>query len=334
MIALGDIPLTLPRLASSSLAPADALGCVSAGAVMVDQALPATHVALRHGRAVAAIDCLGASAYAPVPLGSVPAVIRPGEALPAGCDAVVDPDAVLDGVVAEVLEAPAPGDGCRFAGDDLAPGRTILRRGQTVGPAAVLALEAAGIRKIEVLRPVIAIEHDEGGAALAGWLASEAGLLGCRITGTGSDGPAFKVVIAAGPTPDRTAAPALRPGESISFTHGADGVRLLVPPVPAAVLAAYCAFVLPLVAGLTLRRPAIVTRPLTGKVSSAVGLTDLVLLAGDESGWRPLAVGDAPLGAWLDAAAFALVPPDSEGLPAGAPLAATPFERSLIAEVA
>ncbi len=56
-------------------------------------------------------------------------------------------------------------------------------------------------------------------------------------------------------------------------------------------------------------------------------MTDLVLLAAAPEGWRPLATGQATLAALLAADAVALIDPDSEGLPAGALLAATPLRE-------
>jgi molybdopterin biosynthesis enzyme len=68
-----------------------------------------------------------------------------------------------------------------------------------------------------------------------------------------------------------------------------------------------------------------VTRPLLRKAPSAPGMSDLVLLAPREGGWYPSPPGLVTLAILAEAHAFAILPPESEGLPAGAPLAAQPL---------
>jgi molybdopterin biosynthesis enzyme len=65
--------------------------------------------------------------------------------------------------------------------------------------------------------------------------------------------------------------------------------------------------------------------PLLRKAASALGLSDLVLLTSEGTGWRPAPPGSVTLAALAAAHAFAVLPPDSEGLAEGATLSATPL---------
>jgi molybdopterin biosynthesis enzyme len=57
--------------------------------------------------------------------------------------------------------------------------------------------------------------------------------------------------------------------------------------------------------------------PLTRKVSSAIGMSEIVLLRRVGEGLEPLAAGDLTLAAIAGADAWLAVPPDSEGYAAG-----------------
>ena len=60
-----------------------------------------------------------------------------------------------------------------------------------------------------------------------------------------------------------------------------------------------------------------------------IGTTDCVLLDRTPQGWQPLASGEITLAALAAGDAFALMPPESEGVPAGQPIAATPLDAML-----
>lgn len=92
------------------------------------------------------------------------------------------------------------------------------------------------------------------------------------------------------------------------------GLVLSVPQRFDGALAAMLALGLPALAALTGLRDATDTPPLARKAAAPPGLSDLVLLADAGAAWRP-----AP------ARAFAILPPDSAGLPEGTAPAATPL---------
>jgi molybdopterin biosynthesis enzyme len=60
-----------------------------------------------------------------------------------------------------------------------------------------------------------------------------------------------------------------------------------------------------------------VALPLVRKISSCVGLAEVVLLERGADGWMPSAVGDLSLGTIARADAWLVVPGESEGFAAG-----------------
>ncbi len=139
---------------------ADAQGLVLADDVVAELALPVFDNSAMDGYAVRAQDVASATPGHPVVLPvaeDIPAgrtdelTLRPGTAhrimtgapVPAGATAVVpveDTDGGLDTVA--IRQSREPGKHIRRAGEDVAPGTTVLRRGQVVSPA-VLGLAAA-----------------------------------------------------------------------------------------------------------------------------------------------------------------------------------------------
>ena len=71
------------------------------------------------------------------------------------------------------------------------------------------------------------------------------------------------------------------------------------------------------------------TRPLARKVVSAIGFSEVVLLAEVADAWEPLAVGAFGTPAMIAATHWHLLSPESEGLDAAAPLAARPLSSDL-----
>lgn len=128
------------------------------------------------GYAVRAADLAAARPEAPVSLALAgesraghPATtaVGPGEAiaistgamLPAGADTVVrvEDTSRADGRV-EILVSPAPGANVRRAGEDVAAGATVLRRGDELGPAELGLLAALGFETVSChRRPRVAV---------------------------------------------------------------------------------------------------------------------------------------------------------------------------------
>ena len=73
------------------------------------------------GWALRARDLVGASSYSPLPLPTSPVWVEAGDAMPEGCDCVLDSDSVdQSGPMAQVLAEAIPGQGVRRAGGDIA----------------------------------------------------------------------------------------------------------------------------------------------------------------------------------------------------------------------
>jgi len=299
-----------------------ALGLVLAEDVCLPHDLPPTNESLRAGFAVAALDLVGASAGSPVPLPD-PVRVVPGAVLPAGMDAVLPEDGLeRDGTDSaaggcEAVRPISPGDGVRRAGHDGRAGDVIARAGTRLAHRHLLIAAQAGIARIAVRQPRVAIALDDPAqtAFARGWLSA----LGVCVV----EGPADLTLR---PAPDHAPRLALAPAETAWLARTDAGLEFIVPARFDGMVAASLGLVPPVLARLTGAAPMVRTLPLLRKLSSTVGLSELVLLTEDSGHWLPEPAGLLTLTGLAAATAFAILPPDSEGLPAGAPISATPFD--------
>ncbi len=148
---------------------AEAQGLVLADDVVASLALPVFDNSAMDGYAVRAEDVAGATPEHPVVLEvaeDIPAgridelVLQPktahrimtGAPVPAGATAVVPVEDTDGGVQAVAIRAPRPeGAHIRRAGEDVAPGTTVLRRGQVVTPAVLGLASALGMADLKVV---------------------------------------------------------------------------------------------------------------------------------------------------------------------------------------
>src|SRR5216684_861853 len=80
--------------------------------------------------------------------------VEAGDAMPQGCDCVIDADLVdQTGPMAEVLGEAIPGQGVRRAGGDIAEGSLVLASGRRVRPLDLGIARAAGLDHLKVRRP-------------------------------------------------------------------------------------------------------------------------------------------------------------------------------------
>jgi molybdopterin biosynthesis enzyme len=119
---------------------------------------------------------------------------------------------------------------------------------------------------------------------------------------------------------------ALVPAETAWLARDGAGLVLTVPVRFDAMLAACLALALPALARLSGARAVTTALPLARKLTSTVGLSELVLLSEQAGQWHPHPAGVLTLSGLAQATAFAILPPDSEGMPALAPLSATPID--------
>jgi molybdopterin biosynthesis enzyme len=327
--ALTPVDAVLPRLLASAPVPArvvpaaEAVGRVLAANLAAPGPVPGVTTALIDGVAVTAADLVGASAYAPAFLARMPHSVRAGDPLPPGADAVLPADAATPvGGGAEVSVSVAPGENVRRAGEDAAAGQILRRRGQILRPLDAALAALAGVTHAGVCVATVTLAAEPEAAAWAvpivAAVAQGADLSVELPSGAGSDAD-LTVVLASAEKAS---------GMGLALTE-AEGVRLaardgrpvlFAPPRPATlfVLARCC--LAPALDGLMGRDPAPVWRraPLLRKIASKVGLTEVALVRDAGAGLEPLAVGLLPLAALTQAEGVLVIPPESEGLPAGA----------------
>lgn len=313
----------LVPVAPTRIALRDALGAVPAAAILVPRALPAGNVALRGGHAVTALDLVGASPHSPVLLPAMPSRVQAGEALPGSADAVLPPEGLIDeGAFVEVTRAVAPGDGVRFAGQDLAAGALLVPAGVPLAARHLLVLALAGIETIDVRHPLVRLPGEDWPGTT--WLATA-----CRALGCGIATPDEHADITLGWSDAQSPVLALNPGDLAQLRLAAGHPpAILLPHRFDGIIAAFFALALPLIERLADRRVATGGRPLTRKIASSVGIAEIALLRSVPEGYRPLAVGDITLAALAEADHIALMPPESEGAAAGSILTAWPLALS------
>ncbi len=311
----------LDPVAPVSLPPFEAVGLVLAQTVVAPRDLPERAVALRSGIAVASLDLVGASPEAPVPLPAPPATVRPGQTMPDGCDAVLDPDAVAaGGPFGEIVQSVEPGAHVRRAGHDLSRGETIALSGATVTPGIALAAAMAGLEAVAVRRVAVALSWPDGAARA--WLSARLSALGARLVG---DAEAAHLHLL--PAPDGPPRLALKPAETAGVLVRDGIVAVELPPRFDGVVGGWCALILPLIASLSGASLCATHPTLARKLVSAVGLSDVALLSLDGGAATPLAVGDIDLATIARANAFSILPPGSEGYAAGSTIPSVRIDR-------
>lgn len=312
LAALLDRIAGISPLARTETVPlTQAVGRVLTEALRAEGPLPARPVARRSGVAVRAEETLGAGPYAPALL-TLAEPVPAGGLLPAGADAVLAREAVEEigsGFAATV--AAAPGDGAVGAGGEAVAGTLLVPYGTVLGAPHIAVAAALGRDRLTVrAAPCVAIHLD-----------GPAGAMLRAVVGDARGEPDLIVRPASGEP-----CLAARPIETAGFEQG-DGVPALrLPDGPAAWLG------WSLLGAPTLRRltgrpePEPVAARLLGRIASAVGMTDLVLVRLRGETAEPLASPDAPTLAALAAAdGMVVIPPESEGLPAGATVAVQRF---------
>ena len=294
-----------------------ALGGILAQDIPLPHDMPRSAEALRAGYAVAALDLVGASTSAPVPL-FAPVSVVPGEPLPAGMDAILPEDGIeTTAGWPEAIRPLNPGEDVRRMGHDGRAGEMIAAAGTRLTARHILMATCAGITGTDIRQPRVAFTLDDPAqrAFVQSWFA---GLGACVV-----DGPADLTLRA---TTDHTPRLALAPAETAWLARTGAGLLLTVPARFDGMVAACLGLALPALACLSGAEPLSRTLPLARKLTSTVGLSELVLLTEQTGQWQPQPAGTLTLSGLATASAFAILPPDSEGLPIGAPLTATPID--------
>ena len=317
---------------------------------------PGLVLALLDGWALAAEATLGAGGYSPALLPAMPQRVAVGQPMPPGTDCVAPFDAVkVSGGRAEVLSTVNPGDGVLPAGGDC-DGATALRRaGQPLRAIDSAVFAAAGLARISVREPrvcVLALRRDAIVAATARLLEHDIERRGGMVqvnnrardlsavltddvdavvaiggTGQGHDDTSVQTLARAG----RVAAHgvALSPGETAAFGFAGSTPVLLLPGRLDAALSVWLTAGRRMLDRLAARdnkesEPA-ETLALARKVASTVGLAELVPVRRTAGQVEPLAMKYLSLASLARSDGWILVPADSEGYSAGAPVQVRPW---------
>jgi len=349
LAAIGEIKPVAPK----DIALATAQGCVLATDIVAPNPLPTTRVALRDGWAVDADSTRDAGAYAPMTLQLQPERVETFATLPPGTDAVapLDTVTVLGGMMH--LTAPvAPGEGVLPAGGDLEAGSRLRRAGMRLRASDVAVLAAAGIATASVRAPQILVVNTRPGdpildaaAVFVVRAAIESGartklvidldqalrtdgadaILAIGGTGVGRNDRSVIILSRAGIVTCHGIG--LSPGETSAFGISNGRPVLLMPGRIDAVLACWLTIGQPLVNRLSgaQARDVAMKATLMRKVTSNIGLAEVIPLARTGEGVGPLAAGYLPLQSLARADGWILVPAESEGYPAGTEIEMRPL---------
>lgn len=347
--ALADLMARTRPIEPRSLPIGETAGRVLAAPVQAPAAVPPQSIALRDGWAVAGENVVGASSYSPVVVAH-PAWVEAGQLMPAGTDAVLPPDGVSPhGAFAEVVADAAPGEGIRRVGEDAPSGAILRPAGERMRASDIAVALGAGVgqalvrvsrlRILSLPRPGLSDAAGElvtrfaeaAGAAVerVELPSRDAGVIAAALKDDGAD---VIVILGDAGREDEAAEAlaaygsliahgvALRPGETSGCGLVGSMPVVLVPGRLEAALAATLMLVLPCLDHLmdAAPRQPMLAGPLTRKVASGVGVTEMVLVRRTAQGLEPLAVGDLTLAAIGETEAWFAIPADSEGFAAGA----------------
>ncbi|WP_027524935.1 molybdopterin-binding protein [Bradyrhizobium sp. Ec3.3] len=348
-LALAALLRGVRPVAPVDLPLAEALGCVAAGMPPLG-AYPPHDTAAADGWALCASDLVGASSYSPLPLAAPPIWVEAGDAIPEGCDCMLDADAVdTAGPITEVLTEGFPGQGVRRRGCDMAEGTSTVAEGRPVRTTELLLARAVELETLSVRRPRLRVINMPGGTAAAQLIADQARAAGAEVTAAEASArdaasianaleiTACDLLLTVGGTGvgRRDAAVtaladcgevlahgiAVQPGRTAAIGRIGSVPVIALPGAPDQAFAVWLMLVCPVLDHLSmraLRKSA--SLQLARKIASNVGMAEIALLAEEQDAWLPLAVGELSLQAIARADAWLLVPGDSEGFAAGAPV--------------
>ncbi|MEA2991287.1 MAG: molybdopterin molybdotransferase [Alphaproteobacteria bacterium] len=338
-----------------------AIGRILAADAVAPEARPAAALALRDGWAVKSEETTDAGSYTPAVLSLPPVRVETGDILPPDADAVAVMDAVVfRGKSAEAVASAAPGEGVLPKGADAEPGKPLRCVGQCLRSIDAAVLLGAGISRVSIREPRIRVVRARGAGnvvldACYGWVArsieadggvtisdqdteqsvhhleaalhhegSDAVVI---LGGTGNGSSDISVSTLAKTGRVEFHGVGLIPGETAAFGFAGARPVLLLPGRIDAALAVWLVIGRRWLGRLTARgdeqMPFMVE--LSGKITSTVGMAEVVPMRRENGKVEPLASGYLPFSALARADGWVLVPAASEGFPAGAWVAVRPL---------
>lgn len=317
---------------------------------------PSAAMALLDGWALAADATLGAGGYAPVVLMQPPQRVEAGQPMPPDTDSVAPFDAVkMKNGQAEALVTINPGDGVLAAGGDCDSAIPLRRAGERLSATDLAAFAAAGLARITVREPRIrvlplrgsvivtatarllasdierrggAARLDDAGRDLGSVLAAESADAMVIIGGTGSGRSDMSVHMLAREGEVAVHGIALTPGETAALGFVGTRPVLLLPGRLDAALVIWLMVgrrILERLAAMNKESEPVETLLLSRKVTSTVGLTEIVPVRRVAGNAEPLASKYLPLSSLTRSDGWILVPGDSEGYSEGSPVQVRPW---------
>ncbi len=335
--ALSSVLSAIDPVAPSQRALQDASGRIAAETIRSVQAHPTMRIALRDGYMAVSQETIGATPYAPSYVTGPLRAVRAGEAMAEGCDAVLPPDAIIQSAACtEVLLSTFPGSGVRDPGEDLDVGGVIVSAGDQLRSAVRALLGLCGIENVLVRIPRLSIE---GAGPVARMIADLASAVGASIVDS-AEADATVCLCEPGYAASATSVKrfaaqgrliahglAIRPAASTAIVmvpKKGGGARpvFIVPDRMEDALAAWHLVIARCLASLAAAAPSQPSEvlPLSSKIVSAPGWTELVLLRRTAAGhamWEPIATGSVSWAACASADAYCLVAAEHEGFPVG-----------------
>jgi molybdopterin molybdotransferase len=319
---------------------------------VIAPASPPRAIALRDGFPVSAESVADAGSYAPVILPSA----RPidlGDAMPEGADAVLPFDAVtVHGEHVEAIAGIAAGDGVLPAGGDAMPQLPLRRAGEKIRSIDASIFAAAGISTVAVRTPRVTLARgvsgsvpddqlqmlsrairDAGGIVAGSPLSLETALtdeavdtiIGVGGTASGQRDTSVAMLATLGHV--ETHGIAITPGETAAFGSLGGRPVLLLPGRFDAMLSAWLLIGRYLIAALSGgnvgEMPTIM--PLRRKITSTIGMTELIPVRFVEGMAEPLASGYLSLTSIARSDGWIEVPAASEGFADGTSVAVNPW---------
>jgi molybdopterin molybdotransferase len=319
---------------------------------------PAQALALRDGWAVKSDLTLDANSYSPAVLPAAPIRVDAGEPMPPNSDAVAPFELLLiNAAHAEAIGPIAPGEGVLLPAADAPAGQPMRRAGERLGATDVAVLMVAGINRVMVREPRIRLvragpAHAAIDAAVA-LIAQAVGCEGGSCEITTSEGPdslegaltrhtADACIVFGGTGTGRHDVSvtvlrrigdldfhgvALAPGETLAFGWADTRPVLLLQGRLDGAAAGWLTvgrLLLAKLCGRTEQQPAPVVLELSRKVTSTIGMAEVVPVRRRGQTAEPLASHYLPLSS-LASDGWILVPPESEGYPSGTQVAVRPW---------
>jgi molybdopterin molybdotransferase len=325
-----------------------AAGATLAADVVAPVDMPRQSSALNDGWAVASEKIIDANPYSPAILSTMPLWVNAGQPMPAGTDAILPADVVAaTGGNIEVHASAAHGESVLPPRADATKEEILFKAGERLRPIDVAVLRTLAIDTLRVraprlkiisvsdprvqtdtIAPVIADAVSKRGgvpeivraATLEAMLSKPSGdaIITIGGTGGGTNDHAVKLLESLGKVEFHGFG--ISPGQTAAL-GGVNGCPVLM--LPGRLDAALAVFALVgsrLMARLTgsTENETVLPMPLTRKISSTIGLADVVFVRCEAGGVEPLGTGMFPLQVMVRADGWILVPAGSEGLAAGA----------------